>query len=186
MAQCLLFLWPIAVLVLSPAKGTRFSKSFTAVRERVPAALALGFPLPGNSWKRTAASSLRRIAKAAARDSLFEFRLANRCDCQAKQPRKSLLKYPAMPRCCRLFAFPALLVGYRPLRVCALLPQRSVTDEQRRKGEKAAQPGGRKRFGVSGCVARSSQVAADMLVARALPSSSNRFRAAWPGISIGS
>src|SRR6266540_6947027 len=178
MAQCLLFLWPIAVLVLSPAKGTRFSKSFTAVRERVPAALALGFPLPGNSWKRTAASSLRRIAKAAARDSLFEFRLANRCDCQAKQPRRSLLKYPAMPRCCRFFVFPRR-------EECAY-PQRSVTDEQRRKGEKAAQHGGRKRFGVSGCVARSSQVAADMLVARALPSSSNRFRAAWPGISIGS
>jgi hypothetical protein len=112
------------------------------------------------------------------RDFQFAFPLANRCDCQAKRPRKSLLKYSAMPRCCRFFVFPR-----REERAYA---QRSVTDEQRRKGEKAAQPGGRKRFGLSACVARSSQVAADMLVARALPSSPNRFRTAWPGISIGS
>jgi hypothetical protein len=40
-----------------------------------------------------------------------------------------------------------------------------------------AQPGGRVRFGLSGSVARSSQVTADTLVARALPSSPNRARA---------
>ncbi len=34
----------------------------------------------------------------------------------------------------------------------------SVTEEQRRSGQKAAQPFGRKQFGASGCVARSLQV----------------------------
>ena len=34
----------------------------------------------------------------------------------------------------------------------------SVTEEQRRSGQKAAQPFGRKRFGASGCVARSLQI----------------------------
>ena len=83
-----------------------------------------------------------------------------------------------MPRCCRFLVLPRR-------EECAY-PPRSVTDEQRRKGEKAAQPGGRERFGLAGCVARSSQVAADMLVARALPSGPNRSRAAWLGILTGS
>ena len=48
---------------------------------------------------------------------------------------KSLLKYSAMPRCCRFFV--------SPRREEDAYPQRSVTDEQRRRGEKAAQPGGR-------------------------------------------
>jgi hypothetical protein len=86
--------------------------------------------------------------------------------------------YPAIPRCFRFFAFPALLVDYRPPPVCALLAPW--------KDEKSAQPGGRERFGLSGCVTRSSQVAADMLVARALPSSPKRSRAAWLGTSTGS
>jgi hypothetical protein len=60
----------------------------------------------------------------------------------------------------------------------AAYPQRSVTDEQRRRGEKMAQPGGRARFGLSGSVARSLQVA-DMLVIRVLPSSPTRPRATW-------
>src|SRR5437870_11170894 len=90
---------------------------------------------------------------------------------------KSLLKYSAMPRCCRFFV--------SPRREERAYQQRSVTDEQRRRGGKAAQPGGRGRFGLSGCVSRSSQVAADMLVARALPSNPNRSRAAWLGISTG-
>jgi hypothetical protein len=75
-----------------------------------------------------------------------------------------------MPRCCRFFV--------TPRREEDTYPQRSVTDEQRRRGEKMAQPGGRARFGLSGSVARSSQVTADMLVAHALPSSPNRSRAA--------
>jgi hypothetical protein len=83
-----------------------------------------------------------------------------------------------MLRCCRFFVFPRR-------EECAY-PQRSAIDEQRRKGEKAAQPGGRERFGLSGCVARSSQVAVDMLVARVLPSTPKRSRAAWLGISTGS
>jgi hypothetical protein len=86
--------------------------------------------------------------------------------------------HPAIPRCCRLFVFPGR-------KECAYR-QRSVIDEQRRKGEKAAQPGGRERFGLSGGVARSSRVAADMLVARALPSSPKRSRATWLGTSTGS
>ncbi len=75
-----------------------------------------------------------------------------------------------MPRCCRFFV--------SPRREEDAYPQGSVTDEQRRRGEKGAQPGGRAPFGLSGSVARSSQVTADMLVARALPSSPNRARAA--------
>src|ERR1051326_288438 len=74
-----------------------------------------------------------------------------------------------MPRCCRFFVSPR-----REERAC---PQRSVSDEQRRRDEKRAQPRGRAGFGLSG-VACSSQVAADMLVVRALPLSANRARAA--------
>ena len=88
------------------------------------------------------------------------------------------MKYPAMPRCCRFF------VSLR--REEDAYPQRSVTDEQRRRGRKATQPGGRERFGPSGGVARSLQPAAGMLVARALPSSPKRSRAAWLSISTGS
>jgi len=88
------------------------------------------------------------------------------------------MKYPAMPRCCRFF------VSLR--REEDAYPQRSVTDEQRGRGEKAAQPGGRGRFGLSGGVARSLQVAADMLVARVLPSSPKRSRATWLRTSTGS
>jgi len=75
-----------------------------------------------------------------------------------------------MPRCCRFFVSPRREEG--------AYPQRSVTDEQRRRGEKVAQPEGRARFGLSGGVARSSQVTTDMLVARALPSSPKRARVA--------
>jgi len=58
----------------------------------------------------------------------------------------------------------------------------------RRKGEKATQPGGRERFGLSGYVARSSSRhrGTDMLVARALPSNPSRSRAAGLGILTGS
>jgi hypothetical protein len=88
------------------------------------------------------------------------------------------LKYPAVLRCCRFFAFPRREEG--------AYPQLSVTDEQRRKDEKATQPGGRKRLGLSGYVAPSSQVAADMFVARALPATPKRYRAARLGILTGS
>src|SRR5881394_1359407 len=91
---------------------------------------------------------------------------------------RSLLKYSTIPRCCRFFVSPRREEG--------AYPQRSVTDKQRRRGEKAAQPGGRKRFGLSGGVARFSQVTADMLVTRALPSSPKRCRAAWLITSAGS
>src|SRR6266550_718093 len=91
---------------------------------------------------------------------------------------KSLLKYSAMPRCCRFFVFPR--------REEDAYPQRSATDEQRRRDEKAAQPGGRGRFGLCGGVAYSSQVTSNMLVARALPSSPKSSRAAWLSISTGS
>jgi hypothetical protein len=83
-----------------------------------------------------------------------------------------------MPRCCRFFV--------SPRREESAYPRRSVTDEQRRRGEKAAQPGGRARFGLSGGVACSLQVTADMLVARALPSSPNRARVARLSILTGS
>jgi hypothetical protein len=53
----------------------------------------------------------------------------------------------------------------------------SVTEEQRRSGQKAAEPFGRKRFEASGCVARSFQVATDLRLARALPSTPTCFRA---------
>ena len=79
------------------------------------------------------------------------------------------MKYSAMSRCCPFFVSPRREEG-------ADL-SRSVTDEQRWKGEKAAQPRGRGRFGLSGGVARSLQVAADMLVAPALPSNPKRSRA---------
>ena len=88
------------------------------------------------------------------------------------------MKYSTMPRCCRFFVSPRREEG--------AYPQRSVTDEQRRRGEKAAQPGGRERFGLSGGVAHSLQVAGDMLVARALPSSPKRSRATWLRTSTGS
>ena len=71
------------------------------------------------------------------------------------------MKYSTMPRCWRFFV--------SPRREEEAYPQRSVTDEQRGRGEKAAQPGGRERLGLSGSVARSSQVTADMFVARASP-----------------
>jgi hypothetical protein len=45
-----------------------------------------------------------------------------------------------MPRCYRFFAFPRREEG--------AYPQRSVNDEQRRRGEKWAQPGGRGRLGL--------------------------------------
>ncbi len=83
-----------------------------------------------------------------------------------------------MPRCCRFFV--------SPRREEDAYPQRSVTDEQRRRGEKVAQPEGRARFGLSGSVARSSQVTADMLVARVLLSSPNRARAARLDLSTDS
>ncbi len=79
-----------------------------------------------------------------------------------------------MPRCCRFF------VAAR--REEDAYPSRSggITDEQRWRGEKMAQPGGRARFGLSDSVARSSSrhCGTDMLVARALPSSPNRARVA--------
>ena len=88
------------------------------------------------------------------------------------------MNYSTMPRCCRFFVFPRREEG-------AYL-SRSVTDEQRWRGEKAAQPEGRGRFGLSGGVARSLQVAADMLVAPALPSNPKRSRATWLRTSTGS
>jgi hypothetical protein len=86
--------------------------------------------------------------------------------------------YSAIPRCCRFFV--------SPRREESAYRQWSVTDEQRRRGEKAAQPGGRERFVLSCYVARSPQVAADMLVARALPSRPKRSCAAWLGTPTGS
>ncbi len=88
------------------------------------------------------------------------------------------MKYSAMSRCCPFFASPRREEG--------AYPQRSVTDEQRRRGEKATQPGGRERFGLAGGVARSLQVTVDMLVARVLPSSPKRSRATWLSTSSGS
>ena len=88
------------------------------------------------------------------------------------------MKYAAMPGCRRFFVSPRREEG--------AYPRRSVTDEQRRRGEKAAQPKGRGRFGLSGGVAHSLQVAAGMLVARALPSSPNRSRATGLRTSSGS
>src|SRR5436305_14512250 len=82
---------------------------------------------------------------------------------------KSLLKYSAMPRRCRFFVFPR--------REEDAYSQRSVTDEQGGRGEKAAQPGRQGRVRLSGGVALPSRVAAAMLVAGALPSSPTRTRA---------
>src|SRR5438132_13164546 len=47
---------------------------------------------------------------------------------------RSLLRYSAMPRCCRFFVSPRREEG--------AYPKRSITDEQRRRDEKAAQPEG--------------------------------------------
>jgi hypothetical protein len=88
------------------------------------------------------------------------------------------MKYAAIPRCRRFSVSPRCEKG-------AYL-RRSVTDEQRWRGEKAAQPGGRGRFGLSGGVARSLKVAADMLVAPALPFNPKRSRATWLRNSTGS
>src|SRR4051812_36775083 len=73
-----------------------------------------------------------------------------------------------------------------PRREEGAYPQRSVTDEQRRPGQKAEQPSGRERFGASGGVARSFQTTAGMRVARALPSTPKRSRAKCMGISTDS
>ena len=95
-------------------------------------------------------------------------------------PPRSLLKYPTVPGCCRFFVFPRREECAYPSR------SRGIIDEQRRKGEKAAQPGGLERLGLSGHVAHSSQVTADMLVAGALPSTPKRSSAARLGILTGS
>ena len=79
------------------------------------------------------------------------------------------MTYSTMPRCCPFFVSPRREEG--------AYPRMSVTDEQRRRGEKAMQAGGRGRFGPAGGVARSLQVTVDMLVARVLPSSPKRSRA---------
>ncbi len=88
------------------------------------------------------------------------------------------MTYSTMPRCCPFFV--------SPRREEDAYPERSVTDEQRRRGEKATQPGGRGRFGLAGGVARSLQVTVDMLVARVLPSSPKRSRVTWLSTSSGS
>ena len=67
-----------------------------------------------------------------------------------------------------------------PRREEGAYPQRSVTDEQRRPGQKAKQPFGRERFGPSGGVARSLQTHAGMRVTRALPATTNCSCAAPP------
>jgi hypothetical protein len=85
------------------------------------------------------------------------------------------MNYSAMPRRCRFFGSPRREAG-------AYL-RGSVTDEQRWRGEKAARPGGRERFG---SVARSLQIAADILVAPASPSNPKRSCATWLRTSTGS
>jgi hypothetical protein len=67
-----------------------------------------------------------------------------------------------------------------------LYPLRYCPSEQRRPVPKATQPEGRERFGPSGGVARSLQVAKDMLVTRALPYGPKRSRAGRMSISTGS
>ena len=98
---------------------------------------------------------------------------------QSFQLLKRLLQYPVMPRCSRFLV--------SPRREERADPRRSVIDEQRRRSEKGAQPGGRERVGPSGSVAHSSQVAADMHFVRASPSGPTRSRAAWlviPTVSL--
>jgi len=90
------------------------------------------------------------------------------------------MKYSTMPRCCRFFVSPRREEGAYPSR------SGGITDEQHRRGEKAAQPGGLGCFGLSGGVAHSLQVAADMLVVRALPSSPKPPSATWLSTSTGS
>src|SRR6266704_289073 len=55
------------------------------------------------------------------------------------QTPRSLLRYSAMPRCCRFFV--------SPRREERAYPKRSLTDEQRRRDEKAAQPEGKTALG---------------------------------------
>ena len=84
------------------------------------------------------------------------------------------MKYSAMPRCRRFFVSPRREEG--------AYPRRSVTDEQRRTGEKATQSGGRGRFGLAGGVACSLQVTLDMLVGSRLafqPKASSRDMAEY-------
>ena len=91
---------------------------------------------------------------------------------------RSLLRYTDVSRCRRFFLS----------RRCEedAYHQWSVTDEQCRRDGKAAQPGGRERLGPSGGVARSSQVGANMFVARALPSRPRHSRATCLSTSTGS
>ena len=86
------------------------------------------------------------------------------------------MKYPAMPRCCRFFT--------STRREEDAYPSRSggITDEQRRRGEKATESGGRGRFGLAGGVACSLQVTLDMLVGSRLafqPKASSRDMAEY-------
>jgi hypothetical protein len=91
---------------------------------------------------------------------------------------RSLLNYPAMARCLRFLSSPRRDEGAYPLR--------SVTEEQRRRTQKAKQPGGRELFGPSGGVVRSLRISSDLLVALALPSGLKSSRAPWLGSSTGS
>jgi len=88
------------------------------------------------------------------------------------------MKYSAMPRCCRFFV--------SPRREEDAYLRRSVTDEQRWRGEKSGATRRARTLWVSGGVARSLQVAANMLVAPALPSNPKRSRATWLRTSTGS
>jgi hypothetical protein len=85
------------------------------------------------------------------------------------------VRYSVMQRCYPFFVPPGREEG--------TYPQRPGTHEQRRRDEKGVQPGGRERPELSGRVVRSLQVAVDMLVAHALPSSARRSRAVWLSIS---
>ena len=88
------------------------------------------------------------------------------------------MKYSAMPRCCRFFV--------SPRREEDAYLRRSVTDEQRWRGEKSGATRRARTLWAVGGVARSLQVAADMLTASALPSSPKRSRATWLSYSSGS
>jgi nitroreductase len=132
----------------------------------------------GTLWRFSGVARLAEIA-ADIGTALAPWRIAKLPPANGKlfrrQDTRRLLKNSATSRWCRFFASPRREEG--------AYPERSVTDEQRRRGEKEAQPGGRERHRRSGGVARSSQVAADMLLTHALPSSPQRSRATWLNLS---
>jgi hypothetical protein len=137
------------------------SRSITqADRLTIEGAAVLGAPAFGHGSDPTASQQWPQEVAAFFR-------------CSSAQETVEILEWPAL----------LLIFGLSKARRRSIPFDGSVTEEQRRSGQKAAQRFGRKQFEASGCVARSFQVAMDMRLARALPSAPTCFRADHPSIS---